>query len=61
MARVEKQKHGAFFLKPSSSFATQTVHITAFLLMLLPSMSFSQATKGTMFCFDTHEGECEGG
>ena len=24
-------------------------------------MSFSEATKGTRFCFDTREGECEGG
>ena len=60
MPRLEKQKYGLFFLKPSSSFARQAVHIT-FLLMLLPSMSFSQATKGTTFCFDTDEGECEGG
>ena len=58
MARLEKQKHGSFFLKPSSSFPRQTVHITC-LLMLLPSMCFSQATEGTTFCFNTREGECE--
>ena len=58
MSRLEKQKHGSFVLKPSSSFARQIVHITC-LLMLLPSMCFSQATEGTRFCFDTREGECE--
>ena len=59
MARLEKQKYGSFFLKPSSSFARQTVHVT-FFFMLLPVMCISEVTKGTTFCFDTREGKCEG-
>ena len=59
MARLKKQKYGSCFVSPSSSFARQTVYAT-FILLLLPSTSFSEETEEYLstFCFVKWQGEC---
>ena len=60
MPRLKMEKHEPFFLITSSSFGRQTVHVT-FILLLLPSMCFSQAEEEfiSTFCFVKREGECK--
>ena len=62
MPRLKMEKHEPLFLITSSSFGRQTVNVT-FILLLLPSMCFSQADEESIlaFCLVKREGEYKNG